>query len=383
MKGCLTLRGGDPSRELTLVSGWMCEVKGDRFWYNALIGSWPLPDCASVSEIEEPQKIHESFTTVHFASTSMIISRVGQRQRVLRAVSSVSKSPIVIRSSQRRHAGHQVPRLTHGELFQKEGVDDLLSTEGYDIAWTQYQGHLVAKLNALTAHTSDEHALTKSLAIKYARDPSKASLFNYASMAHNNFQFFSTLSPKPTQPSTSLLTLIDRSFSSLPSLRTTFLATANALFGPGFVWLVRLTNPPTTSAALPLAILTTYIAGSPYPGAHFRLQPLDMATAPTNISSGTNPQSYALNLPQQRPQGTAGMMGPWAKADRKLAPGGQDLEVLLGVNTWEHVWLRDYGVGGKRLFLEKWWERIDWGVVEANMSSVSVDGWSGKPLKGR
>ncbi|MCJ1387879.1 hypothetical protein MMC18_000722 [Xylographa bjoerkii] len=310
----------------------------------------------------------------------MIIPRAGQQQHVLRAVNVVSKTPIAIRSSQRRHIGHQVPRLTHGELFAKGGVPNLLSTEGYDIAWTKYQGHLVAKLNALTAHSSDEHALTKTLAIKYARDPSKASLFNHASMAHNNFQFFSALSPTPTTPSAALLALIDKSFSSLPSFRTTFLATATALFGPGFVWLVRLTNSPTTGSAAPLAILTTYIAGSPYPGAHFRLQPLDMATTATNVTSGMNPQSFAMNLPQP-PQGTAGTMGPYARGDKKLAPGGQDLEVLLGVNTWEHVWLRDYGVGGKRQFLEAWWERVDWGVVESNISSI--DGWSGKPLNRR
>ncbi|MCJ1292065.1 hypothetical protein MMC34_003615 [Xylographa carneopallida] len=197
-------------------------------------------------------------------------------------------------------------------------------------------------------------------------------------MAHNNHQFFSTLSPQKTHPSDALLPLINKSFSSLPSLRSTFLATANALFGPGFVWLVRLTNPPTTSSAPPLALLTTYIAGSPYPGAHFRQQPRDMATTATNVTSGTNPQAYALNL-----HGTASTIGPYAAAGGgpKLAPGGQDLEVLLGVNTWEHVWLRDYGVGGKRQFLEAWWERIDWDVVEKNMSNI--DAWMGRTLKGR
>ncbi|MCJ1438867.1 hypothetical protein MMC27_008257 [Xylographa pallens] len=247
-----------------------------------------------------------------------------------------------------------------------------------DSAYATSQNTTILTPHRLTwrLDTSDETALTKTLAIKYARDPSKASLFNHASMAHNNHQFFSTLSPKKTTPSDALLPLINKSFSSLPSFRTTFLATANALFGPGFVWLVRLTNPPTTSSAPPLAILTTYIAGSPYPGAHFRLQPLDMATTATNITSGTNPQAYAMNL-----QGTAGMMGPYARADKKLAPGGQDLEVLLGVNTWEHVWLRDYGVGGKRQFLEAWWERIDWDVVEKNMSNI--DSWSGRSLRGR
>lgn len=47
-----------------------------------------------------------------------------------------------------------------------------------------------------------------------------------------------------------------------------------------------------------------------------------------------------------------------------VAPGGVELEVLLGVSTWEHVWLLDHGVGGKRRYLEALWNRIDWGVVD-------------------
>ena len=182
-------------------------------------------------------------------------------------------------------------------------------------------------------------------------------------------------SPTSTTPSTFLLSLIDKSFSSFPSLRSTFLATANALFGPGFVWLVYLNDPSTSSS--PLAILTTYIAGSPYPQAHFRLQPLDMATTSTNIISGMHPQDYASKMAR----GTAGMVGPSSKGDKKLAPGGQDLEVLLGVNTWEHVWLRDYGIGGKRQYLEAWWDRVDWGRAEEMISNRNPT--MGRPMRSR
>jgi len=66
-------------------------------------------------------------------------------------------------------------------------------------------------------------------------------------------------------------------------------------------------------------------------------------------------------------------MGPYSRGGKKLGPGGQDVEVLLGVNTWEHVWLRDYGVGGKGEYLERWWETVDWGVVEARKD----EGWRG------
>jgi Fe-Mn family superoxide dismutase len=44
---------------------------------------------------------------------------------------------------------HNVPLLKHS--FQLDGVPDLLSVAAVDIAWTQYQGLMVEKLNALTA----------------------------------------------------------------------------------------------------------------------------------------------------------------------------------------------------------------------------------------
>lgn len=48
------------------------------------------------------------------------------------------------------------------------------------------------------------------------------------------------------------------------------------------------------------------------------------------------------------------------------APGGYSSYPILCVNTWEHAYLRDYGIGGKRAYLERWWDRVDWAVVERN-----------------
>lgn len=52
--------------------------------------------------------------------------------------------------------------------------------------------------------------------------------------------------------------------------------------------------------------------------------------------------------------------------DSRLGMGGADVEVLLGVCTWQHVWLRDWGFGGKKDYLEAWWDNVDWDVVEQN-----------------
>ncbi|KAL8916549.1 MAG: hypothetical protein Q9172_006250 [Xanthocarpia lactea] len=239
---------------------------------------------------------------------------------------------------------------------------------------------------AKTQKTKDENTKTKDLLIKYARDPNHAALFNYASAAHNNHLFFESLTPDPTPIPSELLTHIDSSFSSLESLRSHFLATADSMFGPGYVWLVRRTRP-SLNEQMKLSILATYNAGSPYPGAHFRMQPVDMNTTVTGVMAnmsaieyarmmkgeeGTNPKDERVGVyakgdgtgnPNAPYTGTAGSFGPYSGTMQKTAPGGALVEILLGVSTWEHVWLRDWGIAGKRKFLEAWWEKIDWEKV--------------------
>ena len=117
------------------------------------------------------------------------------------------------------------------------------------------------------------------------------------------------------------------------------------MFGPGFVWLVKRKHAKESgSIELPeLAILTTYIAGSPFPLAHYRRQESDTNTA------------------QQ-----AGAFGPLSGKADKVAPGGTDLQIMMCVNTWQHVWLRSYGFDGKKRFLENWWDCVQWDLVERN-----------------
>lgn len=60
---------------------------------------------------------------------------------------------------------------------------------------------------------------------------------------------------------------------------------------------------------------------------------------------------------------TAGSIGKHSRNEKVVAPGGLDVVPILCVSTWEHVWLPDWGVGGKGNFLEAWWNRINWNVV--------------------
>lgn len=180
-----------------------------------------------------------------------------------------------------------------------------------------------------------------------AREPNQAPIFNYASMAHNNHFFFKGISPTGTPMPDSLRQALETSFGSIETLRREFVVTASAMFGPGYVWLVRAGHND-------YRILNTYLAGSPYAGAHWRRQGSDMNTLGHNGTA----KPYWDSIGQSRRQ----------TPSKELPPGGIDLKPLLCLSTWEHSWLLDWGVGreghgGKAAFAESWWELIDWEQV--------------------
>ncbi|KAG6040690.1 hypothetical protein E4U41_007421 [Claviceps citrina] len=239
-----------------------------------------------------------------------------------------------------RRSLHHVPELRHDF---SAGVPDLMTRHGFALCWTDYMTLMVEKLNALTAGTELENHDAKTIALLTAREPSQAPIFNYASMAHNNHFFFDGISPTGTEMPRALRAEINASFSSIETLRREFIITASAMFGPGFIWLVK-------ASAGKYRILPTYLAGSPYPGAHWRRQSTDMNT----VGNDGSAKSYLKN-----------QINGAKNRDTGLPPGGVDLQPLLCVNTWEHAWVLDWGVGaggkgGKIEYVDAWWNRIDW-----------------------
>ncbi|PKY02504.1 manganese and iron superoxide dismutase [Aspergillus campestris IBT 28561] len=275
-------------------------------------------------------------------------------QSSLRGASSLFQKPVSALPQRQIRGIHRVPQLTHDASFKKKGIPELLSPEAVDFAWTQYQTLLIDKLNLLTQDTVDANVPPGELLVKYSRRPEMASVFNYASMAHNNHFFFNCLSPAPTQiPDKFAKDIID-TCSSVESLKLDFLATANAMFGPGFVWLAK--NLEREGL---MHIFCTYNAGSPYPAAHSRRQPVDMSTHSPDAPLGNQ---YA---------GAMGAHSANATNQKTMAPGAIDVQPILCVNTWEHVWMMDYGIAGKAEYLERWWDRINWEAVFANYTAVS------------
>ena len=210
---------------------------------------------------------------------------------------------------------------------------------------------------SLAIGTEFEQKDTKSIVLATARDPELAHVFNHASMAHNNHFFFDHLSPAPVKMGEKLFYHINENFGSVDTLRDEMIGTAVSMFGPGFVWLVRTQLPGQPVA---LRVMATYLAGSPYPGAHWRRQEADAQTA-----VGSSPEGLA-NGKRFLQRNAAGHQG--VKLEQ-TAPGGTDLIPILCLNTWEYAWLREYGtgvggMGGKLAYAQSWWNMIDWAKVE-------------------
>lgn len=82
-----------------------------------------------------------------------------------------------------------------------------------------------------------------------------------------------------------------------------------------------------------------------------------------NTGEGSGTEAY-LRIASQPAVGAHGALG---KKDN-VPVGGIEATPVLCINTWEHVYLPDYGVGGpgsggKRAFAESWWYAVDWNVV--------------------
>lgn len=192
-------------------------------------------------------------------------------------------------------------------------------------------------------------------------------------MAHNNHFFFSGLaksggSNKSEHMSEDLRKHLEQSFGSLESLRREFILTADAMFGPGFVWLVQQLDGVGFQSR-PFKILTTYQAGSPYSTAHWRSQGVDMNNHGGAREGGAVIKEYfdKQNIANKRePLHGSSVATNSAEQSKitRIPPGGTSIVPVLCVNTWEHVWMWDYGVDGKSNFVANWWNIINWGRVQ-------------------
>jgi len=163
-----------------------------------------------------------------------------------------------------------------------------------------------------------------------------------------------TESEEPAVRKPGLLTSksIEHTFGNVETLREEMLETADAMFGNGFVWLMK------GRGVSDLKLLATYNAGSPFPGAAPRRQNMDMAT------SSLADQLTGNRLPRREQEIQPGPMTAGHMGNSKHYEGLLQMQPVLCLNVWEHQWIKDYGLLGKKSYLANWWDRIDWAKVE-------------------
>jgi Fe-Mn family superoxide dismutase len=172
-----------------------------------------------------------------------------------------------------------------------------------------------------------------------------------------------TDNPQEKQPGINTTKHINEVFEGgVDQLRVDFLEAADSIFGNGFVWLMK---APVTGG---LSILCTYNAGSPHKNAAPRRDDKDMANFDgrqigAQLSTRGNPLQD-----RSRAVGTAGAFGNSSAARPVHYQGLLDAGPVLCANVWQHQWLPDYGMFGRRDYLANWWDHIDWNVVERRLA---------------
>jgi len=257
-------------------------------------------------------------------------------------------------------------------VFAQHGVPGFLSSRSFRQTWQLYQEDLVKQINDKVTDTEYADKSPYQMHVEFSRQPEHADFYNVAAMAHFNHLWWESLSVEKKPVPDNLRRAIEDDYHSMDSLRDEMLEHADAMFGNGFVWLMK--ESPTGSGAFTaggkLRILCTYNAGSPYSEAYRMRQNRDMAT-------GLDPAAHrrAQMTQVQNTVGSFGQFSQQAKAGNE-PPNALQAMPLLGLNVWQHMWVPDYGILGKRHYLAAWWERIDWDVVEQRYNQLNrTSGW--------
>ena len=237
----------------------------------------------------------------------------------------------------------------------------------------QYGQHLIDQLNELILGTVDEDQQTKDLHVKYAHRSDKAHLYNVSAMLTFTDFFWKTLTesedPSVRKPGLVTTKSIQKTFGDVQTLREEMLETADSIFGNGFVWLMKGTSVGD------MKILATYNAGSPYPAAAPRRDDRDMATFRLN-SDEYSGQPQTMANPETRDiligNSNAGFFGDHSASSSRHYKDLLNMGPILCVNVWQHMWIRDYGLTGKKSYLVNWWDRIDWQKVEAEHNQLEM-----------
>lgn len=230
---------------------------------------------------------------------------------------------------------HNVPKLTNQEAYTTQGINGLYSAKGFNTVWTDYQHHLTKHLTQLTMETENETRVPFHILQNTAKKPDQAHVFNYASQAFNNHLFIESLTEphtNNTKPSLPLMNKIEQTFENLDGLKEEILHKSESMLGSGWVFLVEDVDKG-------LYVISCYNAGSPFDESRQQMFDLN-STVDEDVKAAVEETADAVS-----------------RGDKN------HVIALLALNLWEQAYLPDYSVSGRAAYVEKWWDSINWNVV--------------------
>ncbi|QLG71462.1 hypothetical protein HG535_0B05040 [Zygotorulaspora mrakii] len=243
---------------------------------------------------------------------------------------------------------HTVPKLPNAAQLRQQGIPNVLSPAGLNVAWDQHQKYICDKLTVATSGTSLESYLPFHLILNTAKKPFLTHVFNLASAAHNNHIFIENILPATnsatTQPSRLFLSSIEESFGfDWETLKTEMVRRAEAdVLGQGWLFLVENSNKE-------LHILTIQNNGTPY---YFpRNQLFDLNSALT-----LEEFSHLEEIKKMINQSGKKKLEDWTIP-------------LICVNLWDQAYLHDYGVQNRSKYVENALNNLNWSVVNKRQYS--------------
>jgi len=290
---------------------------------------------------------------------------------------------------------YKTPQIPHIDRLAQDGIPGLLSKEGLENAWYKRAELYCDGLNKEIAKQSLAAHDVDVLVKEYAKSPSKVKLFNNASLLSNTEFAISSLGKVREQdnlpPKASVETLLETpdinksiendlpegsfrdwlqdSFGSIIEFKTLLLNSANAINGDGFTWVVarkpkRSTFTTDLSSSKDeydsLFVLNTYNAGTPNNSIRFgQLSEISrkIKELETKVNSdGSSSSSSAFSVSRSSILSLLEARDSAMYDDVEYKP-------ILAIDSSPKVWLHDYGVYGKKTYLENVWKAIDWDIV--------------------
>lgn len=282
-----------------------------------------------------------------------------------------------------RRALHTVPEMHH--LNKETGIPGLLSPKGLDIAWFQYQQHLVNQLNQLTQNTGLEDLTAFQIIQELPNNrevdlsqPGPRILYQIAAQVYNNEFFFQSLkestranSAKVAEPTAEELRFVDIS-KTVQNTSADLSGVANAAAVDAAAAAASSSaftgTNPSFSVESPVTTFENYIRSSFDSFLSFR--ELFVNKADAMFGAGN---VWLVQDPVERMLFVVNTYNSGTPFDKKLRPPSEmesSLVPLLNMNTWEHVYLHDYGFSGKRRFIENAFDCINWSVVLERMPTT-------------